>query len=80
MSKMFVLKVKLAGPRPVVWRRIEVAADTPLPVLSEIILRTVGWHGGHLHSFETSSGSFASSQMMAPGDSAEENVKLCDIV
>lgn len=45
------LKVTLLGSKPPIWRRIEVEMATPLPILSHILLRTMGWDGGHLFQY-----------------------------
>ena len=46
------LKVELQGVRPKVWRRILVPSSIRLPVLHVVLLRLMGWGGGHLHEFE----------------------------
>ncbi|HYV37512.1 MAG TPA: plasmid pRiA4b ORF-3 family protein [Gemmataceae bacterium] len=54
MSKskaIYQLKVTLADIKPPIWRRIEVA-DCSLAKLHDIIQECMGWHGGHLWSFE----------------------------
>ena len=47
------LKVTLAGLRPPVWRRLLIPADATLDELHHAIQSGMGWHGGHLHEFDT---------------------------
>jgi Plasmid pRiA4b ORF-3-like protein len=37
--------------KPPVWRRVTVSAGMTLDLLHEVILRAMGWEGGHLHCF-----------------------------
>ena len=50
-APVFLLKVELRHLKPVIWRRILVPADIKLPRLHVVLLRTMGWMGGHLHEF-----------------------------
>jgi hypothetical protein len=50
--KVLQLKVELQGVRPKVWRRVLVPSSIRLPLLHVVLLRTMGWDGGHLHEFE----------------------------
>jgi hypothetical protein len=46
------LKITLRGAsKPPVWRRVLVPASMTLDLLHEVILRAMGWDGGHLHVF-----------------------------
>lgn len=53
VSSVYRLKITLRGIRPPIWRRIEVASNVGLHELSAILQAAMGWHGGHLHAFET---------------------------
>jgi transcriptional regulator with XRE-family HTH domain len=48
---VFQLKITLEGVRPVVWRRVQLAADHTLQQLSLAIQIAMGWEGYHLHKF-----------------------------
>lgn len=50
--KVLQLKIELQGVRPKVWRRVVVPSSIRLPMLHVVLLRTMGWDGGHLHEFE----------------------------
>jgi hypothetical protein len=51
-SDVYQLKITLRGvSKPPVWRRVMVPASMTLDLLHEVILRAMGWDGGHLHVF-----------------------------
>jgi hypothetical protein len=53
-GSIYQIKISLRGvSKPPVWRRVAVPADITLDVLHELILRVMGWSGGHLHVFST---------------------------
>lgn len=54
---IYRLKITLAGTKPAIWRRLE-TPGCDLETLQELIQAALGWHGGHLWSFETELGSF----------------------
>jgi hypothetical protein len=45
------LKITLKGLKPPIWRRVLVSGSINLGALSEVILESMGWHGGHMHAF-----------------------------
>ncbi len=49
--KIYQIKVTLHGPRPPIWRRIQVRGDTTLAELHRILQCTLGWTDTHLHQF-----------------------------
>jgi hypothetical protein len=57
-APIFQVKVGLRGAKPPIWRRLELPADTSLARLHIMIQVAFGWHGGHLHVFETDYGDF----------------------
>jgi Plasmid pRiA4b ORF-3-like protein len=51
-TRIYRLKVTLAGVRPPVWRRLETPAGVTLAQLHEILQVAMGWTNSHLHQFE----------------------------
>jgi hypothetical protein len=52
------IKVTLRGSRPPIWRRLEVASDSTLRHLHEVIQSTFGWEDYHMWVFDTATGRF----------------------
>jgi hypothetical protein len=51
---VYQLKISLRGvSKPPVWRRVAVSSGITLAELHEVIIRAMGWNGGHLHVFST---------------------------
>jgi Plasmid pRiA4b ORF-3-like protein len=48
---VYRLRVVVAGISPLIWRRLEVPADTTIARLHAIIQTVFGWSGEHLHQF-----------------------------
>ncbi len=48
---VYQLKITLKGSKPPIWRRLLVRSDTPLPVVSDVLLAAMGWLNYHLHQF-----------------------------
>jgi Plasmid pRiA4b ORF-3-like protein len=51
VKSVISLKVTLQRLAPPIWRRILVPGSITLGDLSDVLLATMGWHGGHLHDF-----------------------------
>ena len=54
------VKVSLYGAKPPVWRRLEIPSAMPLDRVHAVLQVAFGWHGYHLHAFETVCGEFGS--------------------
>lgn len=52
MPSIHTIKVSLRHVKPPVWRRLQVASDTSLSDLHDIIQAAMGWSDCHLHQFE----------------------------
>jgi hypothetical protein len=61
------VKVSLYGAKPPVWRRLEIPSAMPLNLVHAVLQVAFGWHGYHLHAFETVCGEFGS-----PGHDGED--------
>ena len=48
---VYQLKVSLVGSTPLVWRRVQVVADTKLSKLHKILQAVMGWGNYHLYEF-----------------------------
>ncbi|MEV0805563.1 plasmid pRiA4b ORF-3 family protein [Micromonospora sp. NPDC050200] len=57
-APVYQLKVSMRGAKPPIWRRLLVPADISLARLHATIGAAFGWHGGHMHVFETAYGDF----------------------
>gem|GEM_PF-589492 len=65
---VYQLKVTLRGSRPLIWRRILVAAGTSLGELHPILQVVMGWHGAHLHLFQSVDGAIYGDPEEDPDD------------
>lgn len=50
-STLYRIKITLRDIRPPIWRRIELAGNTSLYKLHQIIQEAFGWSNSHLHQF-----------------------------
>lgn len=74
------LKIQLSGVKPPVWRRVEIASDTKLPVVSRVLLASMGWTDSHLHAFEVGPTRYAVRDPEFPDDTrSERSVTLAEI-
>ena len=77
---LFQLKITLHGvSKPPVWRRVLVPAAIALDELHEVILRVMGWHGGHLHVFSDGMTEYGVPDREL-GHADEAGVELADLV
>jgi hypothetical protein len=57
-APIYQIKVGLRGAKPPIWRRLLVPGDITLNRLHQAILAAFGWHGDHMHVFDTPYGEF----------------------
>jgi hypothetical protein len=77
---VYRLRVVIAGISPLIWRRLEVAADTTVAGLHAIVQAVFGWSGEHLHRFVIGGAEHGISCLGGPGfgDDARQ-VRLADL-
>jgi hypothetical protein len=51
LGSIYQLKITLKDITPPIWRRVQVASNTPLGKLHEIVQQAMGWTNSHLHAF-----------------------------
>jgi len=66
-TDIFRLRVVIAGISPLIWRRLEVAADTTVAGLHGIVQALFGWSGEHLHRFVIGGTEYGISYLGGPG-------------
>jgi Plasmid pRiA4b ORF-3-like protein len=59
------IKVSLAGAKPPIWRRLELASTTTLADLHHIVQACFEWNGSHLWLFDTPQGRYGPGEMSA---------------
>jgi len=77
---VYRLRVVIAGISPLIWRRLEAAADTTVAGLHAIAQAVFGWNGEHLHRFIIGGAEYGISYAGGPGfrDDARQ-VRLADL-
>lgn len=74
--KSLQLKIELQDVRPKVWRRVLVPSTVRLSKLHVILLRAMGWDGGHLHEFEFAQGRYGIPDPDWPDESVDDESKV----
>jgi hypothetical protein len=77
---IYRLRVVIAGISPLIWRRLEVTADTTVAGLHAILQAVFGWSGEYLHRFVIGGTEYGIAHLGGPGfrDDARE-VRLADL-
>lgn len=77
-STVYQLKITLAGVKPPVWRRVEVA-DCSLAELHEVIQNVMGWDFSHLYCFEVGKQQYGP-DTLDDVDEDDGEIRLSDLV
>jgi hypothetical protein len=75
---VYQLKITLSDTEPPIWRRLQVAAETTLANLHQILQVAMGWEDYHLHQFVVH-GTGYGVPGSGPGLRNEKNVNLSQI-
>ena len=75
----YQLKVTLLGTQPPIWRRIAVPGGISLGALHGVLLRAMGWHGGHMHLFHVGKTDYGETHPELEHVADQWKVRLCDI-
>lgn len=78
MKNGYILKVELNGIRPPIWRRLAIPSGITLADLQVIIELSMGWVGGHLHSFEINGREYGNPESDDEFDGIDENETIVD--
>jgi hypothetical protein len=71
---IYQLKITLKDvSKPPVWRRVLVPAGVSLGLLHEVVLRAMGWDGGHLHAFGHGGSNYGPSDLEFELDNEDED-------
>ncbi len=77
-AEIYQIKITLNGIRPPIWRRIQVASNTTLQDLHNILQVTMGWMGGHLHMFTASGEQYSLAPFYEPDSSFLDEIDAKD--
>ncbi len=77
--KIVQLKVTLRGSKPPIWRRLQVADNTTLARLHDIIQIAMGWTNSHLHQFVTGNRFYSDPSFELDDVVSEKRVTLGDL-
>jgi hypothetical protein len=69
---IYQLKISLQGCKPPIWRRVQVAGNTTLGELHDIIQIAMGWTDSHLHQFIIAGECYGTSDIDAEFDVLDE--------
>src|SRR4051794_34273764 len=81
-TRIFQLRIQLAGIRPPVWRRVLVPGEIYLGQLHEVIQTAFGWTNTHLHEFEIGAARYGTPDPDEEVDDVadESRARLCRLV
>ncbi len=74
---IYQIKITLCHIKPPIWRRIQIAGDTKLGKLHDILQAVMGWTNSHLHAFRVGHDTYGVPDPDFPDDTkSERNVRL----
>ena len=62
VAAIYTLRVELQHIQPLIWRRVHVPTDIPLPRLHDVLQVVMGWTDSHLHSFRIGARGYTNSE------------------
>jgi len=76
-ERLYLLKIRLLGIEPDIWRTFVVPADITLDCLHDVIQLVMGWEDDHLHEFVVGKNRFSGAPESEDDD---QDHRLCDLV
>ena len=76
----YILKVRLIGSQPPIWRRIGVASEVRFDALHRVLQTAMGWQDQHLHMFEARGKQIGPAGHDQPGWTDEQEIMLGQVL
>jgi len=75
----YQLKVALVGIEPPIWRKLAVPGGISLGALHDVLLRAMGWDGGHMHLFHVGKTNYGEPHPELDHVEDQWETRLCDV-